>query len=367
MEQSNKKLVIVFLLLLLSTAWSLEMLPVAYSATPTVQEKALSFISNVLPLDMSKYTTTLTQYGKTPPSTESGSTTEIVQYSLEANGSRLMASCSFSDSIFTGCILTVQSGPIFPSKHTSNTIESARDFLGKYQIYLGSDLSEMMNTLSTADISKNMTITSGNTKLKVLSYIIEPETVDTIFRWTHTVNGADYTAVGITYRNGNFYALRDDRGLYKIGSTDVKISKEQATSLAIEYLQNYSYTGITGSDENPKYIEISGFNITKESITAELNTYPREASILYPYWSVQIPLAENYPGNVWALRVSIWADSGEVFLCQPLAVGGILEDYPSVQPQEATPTISELLIITAIALTSIIIILAIVTVIFKRR
>ncbi len=329
MKQSNKKLATFLLIALIGLLGTLS---IAHSATSTTQEKALSFVSNVLPLDMTKYTCTLTQYGLTPPSAEGEPTIEIVDYTLESTGSKLIVSCSFSDKVFTGCLLILQSGSILSDRPTDNLIDSARGFLEKYQTYTGDDLSGMINTLSNADATKNMTATAGNIKLAILSQKIDPETVDTIFRWTYTVNGADYTALGITFRNGDFYALRDDRGIYKIGNTDVKITKEQAIDLALKYVETYSYTGITGSDENPKYVEISGFNVTKENITAVLKTYPRESSTLYPYWSVQLPLKENYPGNVWALLVSVWADSGVVFLCQPLAVGGSLSDAPTSIP-----------------------------------
>ena len=343
MKKSIKKLSATVLLVALIGL--LGTVSAAQSATPTSREKALSFVSNVLPLDMTKYTSTLTQYGLTPPYAEGEPTIEIVDYTLESTGSKLIASCSFSDKVFTGCLLILQSGSILSDRPTDNLIDSARGFLEKYQTYTGDDLTEMINTLSNADATKNMTTTSGNIKLKILTQTIDPETVDTIFRWTYTVNGADYTAIGVTFRNGDFYALRDDRGIYKIGNTDVKITKEQAIDLALKYVETYSYTGVTGSEENPTYVEISGFNVTKENITAELNTYSRESCTLYPYWSVQLPLKENYPGNVWALLVNVWADSGEVFLCQPLAVGGSLSDAlvpgeqdTTIPPEEPFPT-----------------------------
>ncbi len=340
MKQINKKLSAIFFLIIITSVGTLS---VAYSATTTIKENALSFISNVLPLDMTKYNSTLTQYGLTPPSAEGYPTTELVDYTLEANESKLVASCSFSDKVFTGCLLIVQKGSILSEKPSDNLIDSARSFLEKYQAYTGDDLIDMINSLSHADATKNMTTTSGNIKLSILSQKVGPETVDTIFRWIYTINGAGYTAIGVTFRNDDFYALRDDRGIYKIGNTDVEITKEQASNLALKYVQTYSYTGITGSDEEPEYVEISGFNITNENITAELNTYLRESSTLYPYWSVQLPLTENYPGNVWALLVSVWADSGDVFLCQPLAVGGNLDDQTALTTSdESTSSTSEL-------------------------
>ena len=73
----------------------------------------------------------------------------------------------------------------------------SKSFLGKYQTFTGDDLSEMVNTLSNADATKNMTASSGNTKLQISSQTLDPQTVDTIFRWTNTINGADYTDSGV--------------------------------------------------------------------------------------------------------------------------------------------------------------------------
>jgi hypothetical protein len=284
------------------------------------KDRALSFIQSILPIDISKYSIKLIQHGVNPQSQQGDPTIEIMDYALESNGSRLGASCAFTNNVLTGCILTVYNGSVFTAQTTRNSIDSARVFLVKYQAFTGDNLTEMINLLSSTDGTGSFTVTSGNVKLTIRNVDIGNEQVDTIFRWLYTFNGADYTALGVTFRNGAFYALRDDRSLYRIGNVDVNITKEQAICAAINYVQNFSYTGITGSDENPTYVQISGFNITAENITAELSTYPRESSTLYPYWSVQLPLAETYPGNIWALQVSVWADSGEVFLCQPLGV-----------------------------------------------
>ncbi len=284
------------------------------------KDRALDFIENVLPLDISKYNVTLIQDEVSSPFQPDDPTIEIMDYVLESSESKLDVSCAFTNDVLTGCILSVANGSVLPVQTSSNLIDTARLFLVKYQAFTGDNLTEMMNTLSLTDGTKSLTVISGNVKLNLQNVDIGNEEIDTIFCWLYTFNGVDYTALGVTFRNGVFYALRDDRSLYKIGNTDVNITKEQAIDIAMKYVQNYSYTGVTGSDENPQYVEIGGFNITKENITAELNTYPRESSTLYPYWSVQLPLTETYPGNIWALQVSIWADSGEVFLCQPLGV-----------------------------------------------
>jgi hypothetical protein len=328
------------LLLLSLIVCALGTLSTAHSATSTSQERALSFVSNVLPFDMTKYSAAMTQYVMSPSSTESP-TTETVDYTLQAKDSTLIASCSFTDSVFTGCLIISQTGSVLQSATSNNLVDSAKSFLDRYQAFTGENLSEMVNTLAHADSSKNMTTSAGNIKLQISSQSLDSKTVDTIFRWTNTINGADYTALGVTFRNGNFYALRDDRGLYKIGNTDVNVTQNQAIDLALKYIGNYSYQGITGSDDNPQYVAITGFNVTKENITTQLSTSIRESSALYPYWSVQLPLKENYPGNVWALLVSVWADSGQVFLCQPLATGGSVNDNPISEAPTSIPSTSQ--------------------------
>ena len=290
------------------------------AVTPITKDRALDFIQNVLLFDIAEYNITLIQDGVTLPSQPDDPTIEIMDYALESNRSRLDVSVAFTNNVLTGCILSAPNGSVLPAQTPSDLIDSANVFLEKYQAFTGDNLTDMINTLSLIDGTKNLNVTSGNVKLNLRIFDIQNGQVDSIFRWLYTFNGTDYTALGVTFRNGALYALRDDRSLYKIGNTDVNITKEQAISAAMKYVQNYSYTGVTGSYENPAYVEIGGFNITEENITAELNTYPRESSTLYPYWSVQLPLTETYPGNIWALLVSVWADSGKVFLCQPLGV-----------------------------------------------
>lgn len=315
----RRRLVLLFVILTLII--SLLAFP-RVDAVMSVQEKAVLFISSVLPLDLSKYSCTLTQYGSTTPTTEGCPTMEQADYTLKSAGSKLVVDCSFQDTIFTGCLVIVKEGSILSDRPYEGLVDSARSFLERYQNFTGNDLTDMINALTNADPTKNTITTSGNIKLATLTQTIGVDMVETSFRWTYTVNGADYTALGISFRNGVFYALRDDSSLYKIGNTDVNITKEQAINSALNYVKNYSYTGITGSEENPQHIEISGFNITTEQVTAKLSTYPRDPSTLYPCWLVQLPLKTNYPGNVWALSVNVWADSGQVFLCQPLATGG---------------------------------------------
>lgn len=359
------------ILLLVTVALSFGVFPVAHATESTAQDKALAFIENALPIDLTSVSPS--KYAAVSPIKPEIATQELVTYTLEDAENKIDVICVIENNAVTGCVLYTFNDSISSTPQIGNVIDSAKRFLEKYQTYTEDDLTEMINLLPMIDATKNMTVASqGNVKLTVTNMEF-----DTIFSWTYTVNGADYTSIKVTYRNGAFYALRDDRSLYTIGNTDVNISKEQATNTALKHIQSYSYTGVTSSGDKETYVQISGFNVTESSIVAELCTYPKDSSTLYPYWRIQLPLTEFYPGGVWALLVGVWADSGDVFLCQPLAVGGGQNDELPIAPTESTslqpalqqepsnplPTSGYLTIMTV----AVIAIIAITTVVLKKR
>ena len=91
----------------------------------------------------------------------------------------------------------------------------------------------------------------------------------------------------------------DDRNRYVIGDTDVNVTAEEAMTIALREVETYSYKLVNGR-------EISGFEINEDRITTKLLTRP-DGSLLYPYWAVELGLERLYPGNIYAIRVNIWA------------------------------------------------------------
>jgi len=97
-------------------------------------------------------------------------------------------------------------------------------------------------------------------------------------------------------------------------------------------MKTYSYTLDDGTVVNQ-------FNVT--SITAGLNFSSRNnATTIYPCWNMQVNLNDSFPPTVYAIQLEVWADSGQVFHAQPLAVEGGLA--PSASTSTTTPTIPEL-------------------------
>jgi hypothetical protein len=269
--------------------------------------KVLTFIKNVLPLDISRYNITLKQCMSEE---YKGYPIETGQYTLEADENALDVIYTVENNVLWSCSMYVTNGSVISDRPYASINDAATSFLMKYQNYTQLDSTEMIDMLLNVDPSKNATITSGTLKLTVthkdLSGTAFGDSID--FRWVQTFNGCDYLAVDLAFRDGVFSNLIDHRQLYSIGDTTVNVSMRQATEIAIKRVENYSYymgNGIWISD-----FDVMGTSATLISQEARARS---EWYVLYPCWVVKVFFDKTYPGSVDGLIVWIWADSGEAF------------------------------------------------------
>lgn len=285
-------------------------MPSVPSTVSTEQNKALAFIENVLPIDSSQYNITF----KPPFSSNTsvgriiGADSLIETYSLESKDSSLTCILGFYDGVVYHCQLDVK-GSIITDQAYANTTEAAKSFLEKYQAYSNLDSREMIAMLANVDPTQNPTIFSGDLKLTVTHKDLTGTAFgDSIsFRWVRVINGCEYLIINVAFTDGIFSGFIDRRTTNSIGDTTVNISKEQAIAISMEAIKNYSYRM---SDD----WVVTGFNVTENKITANLMPTVKEGNVLYPAWSVTLPLNGTWPGSVTELLVGIWAGSGEVYL-----------------------------------------------------
>jgi len=294
----------------------------AYSVESTARQKALSFIENVLPIDVSQYNVTFSKY-YTVEILE-GFSSEHVVYNLESEESIINVTCRIENDELTFCMVTPKNGSVISDRQYENLIDAANSFLDKYQTHTGQDLEAIKNTLTDVDPTENMTVTAGDIKLTISNGGIWG-IKETLFDWKYVYNGCEYPAIFLGFSNGVFSTLNDGGIIYTIGDTTVNISEEQAINIAMSHIQNYSYT-------MPGGVEISDFNVTEERTEAWLVPSPREPYTLYPLWEIVLYLNQTYPGSVYALLVSVWADTGKVSSCSNQAAGGIIPEFPSWTP-----------------------------------
>ncbi len=296
------------------------------SAVSVGQKIALDFIENVLPIDTSRYNISLENSGK-PLSSSNGSIAanenELLTYSLKSENNTLNVICEIRNGVLTYVALDNKRGYIISDSQYSNITETAVTFLQKYQEFSGLNSTLLFDLLRDINPAENATLMSGNLKLEVkhadLTGTAFGDSVQ--FRWMQSFNGCDYRYVVMGFKDGFFSMIGDDRQVYSIGDTNVNISKEQAVVIALNAIQSYSYRM---SDD----WVVDEFDVLENRCTAVLMPQIVEGNVLFPAWSVTLPLNGTYPGSVTELLVSIWAGSGEVAFVHHQAYAQLYPNTP---------------------------------------
>lgn len=299
----NRTNLSIFTLILLISILLFAQIPKTQAAAPNpdLQEKALSFLREVIQLDMAKYTVALNDKYSGP---------EHLSYNLNlANASfldsrsyRVDAVFSFYDGVLGSCSLYPGNGGLLYLHPEQDHFNATLGIVERYQTWTNdSQVHEMANLLRNVGSEKNATEVSGNLtlRLSVLHY--------TQYAFYNTFNGTDYTGLTI-FRGTTDLDFADSRVYEKIGNTSVNISKEQAINIASNYVKNYSYNATLG---NRTTITVSNLNVTGV-YAARLQTAVKENSTLFPYWEVMLNVSNMPAPGLQGLEVKIWANDGTV-------------------------------------------------------
>lgn len=322
MRKQLTKVFVTTVIVLLAT--SLGAFPITYAEQPAAEQQIRAFIENVLPVDLSKYNITLTKHTTDSGPPIAGVTGQPIsrvidslRYTLDSPESTIRVSLLVQNNAVLSCNIYVDKGQVISDRQYTSLIDAAKTFLERYQTHTKIDSTDMVSMLDDkVDVTKDSSKTMGNTKLTI-SNIDYYGVKQTSFKWAYTVNEADYTSLQLCFqKNGLLYSFSDDRGVYSIGDTTVSVSSEQAIDIATKYIETYSY-------DMPNDYKVSGFNITEDQTTAQIETYPINSSELRPYWNVKLYLNQTYPGSVKGFSIYVWANSGELFSCTKLAYGGV--------------------------------------------
>lgn len=369
MSMPKKLQVLVILIMVLSISAPI---PFALSEETVDTREVLYFLEYVANVDVSRYEAELA-VNTSENWPELGGLLAITgKYILESEDSSINVLFTFIDNTLRYCAITYVEGEIYQVEELPVDIKGqAAVFLQKYEAYQAytadSTIQAMKSILDTVDLTENGTKVEGNVKLEVAIY---PSL--TSLSWKNTFNGADYTGLGIGFRNGTFAAFLQDLSYFKIGGTDVNLSEADAVDLALRHARDVSW-------ELPDGTKVEDFTIVEGRIGAQLLTQPREPLVLYPYWLVILPLDKMYPGFITQIMFQVWADTGEVITCTPLGQGGDLptDVSPSIPDGGSTPpaqkddehALSMDLMIFIIAVTTAILVITVAVTImaFKKK
>ncbi len=185
------------LALLAVLALLLALPPTAYSLEVSNQEKAETFLGNVVGLDMAKYEVKLKSQIDFPADA-SGVAESTMLYNLKAQGSTLEVICNFRNNVLVSCNVNPLEGTPLLSQPITNALDSAKNFLDRYQSYSkASYVQSMRAMLNTVSELKPMTVASGDLKLTIT-------TEDYVYiEWMNTPNGIHnmYNRVILAFQN----------------------------------------------------------------------------------------------------------------------------------------------------------------------
>jgi hypothetical protein len=362
MKMLNRKIkTIVLVLLICSLSFAFQQFSnINAQTTPTLEEKATAFLTNVIGLDLTKYNVTVT----TGPSNDQPSPFNVsfpfemkgINYHMTSDYSTMNIGFSFENGLLNFCLITNSKGsPIYLQEPPATTFDSTKGFMQKYEMYIAkflssdvTDLQTINNLISTSPKAESLPKIVDNIKFESSS-----DSHGDSYKWTFTQNELEFSQkrIELDFKNGTIRSLYDGWNLFSVGTTNA-ISKEQAISLAFPAAQNFTLRfnrvyPIYGTDQtvigqNETEVDIIP-DLKNAKITADLEMSGRDASsstiVIYPLWVIDFTF-EKPISNVDGITVTVWGDTGQIASCQAdVHLGTLTADdsvNPTLTPEPAT-------------------------------
>ena len=301
-------LALVFLLLIMQS-------PPTVSAELTNQQKALGFLGEVVGLDLAKYDVELKSY-KDYSSYANGLCDSEITYKLTSEKDQMSFNFFIKENAKFICRVSDARGSKILTQSAAGMLDAAKGFMDRYQEFAGGYIQPLKEILYNATELKNMTSVVDDLKFKIEIDSLMKDFV--LFQWMYTPNGIynRHTRISLMYHNGVLEQFSDNWNDCVVGSSEVNISKEQAIDIAKEHIAAYSYPF------GNKTIDNLTIGDTTEWVSTNLSMEIKKDNQLYPIWELLIPLAKVYPGFATAMRVYLWADTGELSLIEKSGGGG---------------------------------------------
>ncbi len=289
------------------------LVPKAQAATANLGDKALSFLDDVIQLDMSKY--------------------KIVLYENESNGNHLfyklypveptalfpsssnvLAIFNFYNGTLGSCNLTPGVEGLVYKQPFSDRFNVTLGIVQRFELWSNDSwVKGMENLMVKVGSEKNSFQVSGNESLRIT--VLSDGLGE--YKFSNYLEGVEYTGVSVAMGNssGRDVFFKDSRAFCTIGNTTINVSRDQAISIAEDYVKNYSYKHTFG---NGTSITVSNLNVTGVS-SVNLATNPGYAamesiqnSTLFPYWDVRVNVNNMPARGLQGVGVVISANDGTV-------------------------------------------------------
>jgi DNA-binding transcriptional ArsR family regulator len=270
-------------------------------------DKSLNFLRDVIQIDLSEYQVTLLSHTVEDNSDLGHATEEIFKFSLADGDSQLDLVLRFRNNHFSLYQISILEGfppyaPGFVQSKVPDIVNATQGFIERYKSVTNDSYLDEFGKLLSAATETNTEVTMGNTKLRIA---INGDNAKVTL--LYAANGFDYPTKSLTlvFENHALQEIDDDWFLYKVGSTQVDISRNQAIEIARNAAANFEW--------NASGVQVSNFNVLNDPVSALFFPHPRTDPLtLMPYWYITLYLDREYPGGVSSITVGVWADTGEV-------------------------------------------------------
>jgi hypothetical protein len=281
-------------------------------------ENVVSFLQEVVQLDTAKYYAELERNSIEYREVLGGISEWLMTYRLKSAESELVIDFRFRNNTLSRYRLDVIEGsPIYWQSQPTDALELAEGILSRYKTYAGvSYLDQMKDILQTVNTPQNVEDVFGDVK-----FVLATEGNDAEITWTYTAAGIDFQSKGVSLSidNGVLEELTDGWFLFNVGSTEINISEGEAMQIALQRLDDFSWTSIIDG----QFVEVDDYVVLEEPRVVQLLPHSRDEPLeLVPYYYITFYLNKVYPDNINSIGVGIWADTGEVRDCQTLTTKG---------------------------------------------
>ena len=234
---------------------------------------------------------------------------------------------------------------VYSEAQPTDTLGRAKVILQRYQTFFqrnygkeASYLVPMLDILNSVDELSTTEFTKGN-----VTFQVSKDENETHIKWIYTENDVvmDWKRVDLDFRYGAFESFHDTWGLYSVSGLS-KISSEEAFQIAFEAAQNYEFNV---TDENgtikavkvpdlsdafyQEYFTMVPFRYSEDKFPSRIE---RDPLTLYPFWQYYFYFNETILGND-GIQVGVWGDTSELVYCSGFGHLGTLDptipEFPS--------------------------------------
>jgi hypothetical protein len=231
------------ILILLVSILSFQHFQVAHADTVPLESKALFYVNNVLPFDMSHYTITVGSAYSLPSAPNDPTITQAVDVDLRSSDSTIHVVCVYVNGALHQCGVCPTGTPPVSDRTYASVKDVAARILQAHQEQTGLDSAGLLNALNLVNDTETTKVTLGDVSLSVSHFpditglqtangmpvpVISNSSFSVSFDWTLSQPSNTSYQVTLAFDKGIFYDLQDERATYATGVTESG-GKEQAT------------------------------------------------------------------------------------------------------------------------------------------